>query len=176
MADKVDIICRRIEVSLGQLIIASHGSDIIMCRWTDAPRNGYILERIAGHLSAEITDGSSNAIDTAAAAIGRYLDCGDTLPHIPISLFGTPLQVSVWEALRSIPYGATDTYSGVAQKIGRPEAVRAVAGAIGMNPIEIIIPCHRVISLSGALTGYAGGIDRKLTLLNLESSHHDTIL
>ncbi len=177
MADKEDIIVyRRIETSLGQLIVASHSSDIIMCRWADAPRNGYILERIAGHLSAEIAGGSSEAIESAEQAIRQYLENGATLPEISIRLLGTPLQLSVWEALRGIPCGTTATYSSIAQAVGRPDAVRAVAAAIGMNPIEIIIPCHRVISVSGALTGYAGGIDRKRELLNLESSHHSTIL
>jgi methylated-DNA-[protein]-cysteine S-methyltransferase len=78
---------------------------------------------------------------------------------------GTPFQISVWKALRKIPYGKTWTYGQLAEKIGAPTAVRAVAAAVGRNPLSLIIPCHRVIGRDGSLTGYAGGLDRKQWLL-----------
>lgn len=91
--------------------------------------------------------------------------------NIPLDLdpLGTPFQKEVWQALLSIPLGETLSYSEIATLINRPNSTRAVGSAIGKNPISIIIPCHRVISKSGSLTGYAGGIDRKQYLLNLES-------
>lgn len=81
---------------------------------------------------------------------------------------GTPFQLKVWTALRSIPYGATRTYGQQALAIGQPKAVRAVGLANGKNPIAIIVPCHRVIGASGSLTGFGGGLPRKKALLELE--------
>lgn len=91
---------------------------------------------------------------------------------LPFDLHGTPFQRKVWEALCSIPYGKTAAYSDVAMRIGKPEAVRAVGGAIGANPLPIIIPCHRVIGKNGKLTGYSGGLDVKEKVLSLESAFY----
>lgn len=88
--------------------------------------------------------------------------------NLPMEACGTPFQEEVWEALNQIPYGVTCTYKDIAVKINRPAAVRAVGTAIGRNPISIIIPCHRVIGTDGSLTGFAGGLDRKRLLLDLE--------
>jgi AraC family transcriptional regulator of adaptative response/methylated-DNA-[protein]-cysteine methyltransferase len=82
--------------------------------------------------------------------------------------FGTDFQKEVWEELRRIPYGTTRTYKDQATRIRRPEAVRAVANANGMNRIAIIIPCHRVIGEDGEMRGYGGGVWRKKWLLDLE--------
>jgi methylated-DNA-[protein]-cysteine S-methyltransferase len=81
---------------------------------------------------------------------------------------GTPFQQRVWKALQEIPCGETLTYGEIAARLGQPSATRAVASAIGRNPISVIIPCHRVIGKDGSLTGYAGGIERKAALLRLE--------
>jgi len=87
---------------------------------------------------------------------------------LPFDLHGTPFQQEVWKALCDIPYGKTTTYGEVARQIGNPKAVRAVGGAIGSNPLSIVIPCHRVIGKNGSLTGYSGGLDVKKRLLDLE--------
>lgn len=87
---------------------------------------------------------------------------------ISFDIGGTDFQESVWEALRKIPYGKTCTYGEIAAKIGRPKAVRAVGSAIGANPVSIIIPCHRVISKSGGLAGFGGGLQVKQQLLKIE--------
>lgn len=84
-------------------------------------------------------------------------------------LKGTPFQKSVWEWIYQISYGTTWSYKDIAEKIGNPKGVRAVGAATGKNPISIIIPCHRVIAANGSLTGFAGGLDRKRILLDLES-------
>ncbi|HRD56146.1 MAG TPA: methylated-DNA--[protein]-cysteine S-methyltransferase [Parachlamydiaceae bacterium] len=89
---------------------------------------------------------------------------------IPIQIEGTVFQKTVWQALALIPYGATWSYKEIAQKIGHPNAVRAVGTAIGKNPISIILPCHRVIASNGSLAGFAGGLHKKQILLNLEKS------
>ncbi len=88
---------------------------------------------------------------------------------VPLAVAGTPFQRAVWEALLAIPYGETVSYGELARRIGRPAAVRAVGLANGRNPVSIVVPCHRVIGSSGALTGYGGGLDRKRHLLALEA-------
>jgi len=89
---------------------------------------------------------------------------------IPLDFAGTEFQKLVWTELLKIPYGQTRSYGQIAQAIGRPKAMRAVGAANGRNPISIIAPCHRVIGASGALTGFAGGLDNKTILLNLEKN------
>lgn len=81
---------------------------------------------------------------------------------------GTAFQQSVWRALLAIPYGRTQSYGALSVAIGKPAAVRAVGGAVGRNPLSIIVPCHRVVGAQGALTGYAGGLERKTALLQRE--------
>lgn len=82
---------------------------------------------------------------------------------------GTTFQQTVWQALAAIPYGHTLSYSDIAQRIGKPLAVRAVGGAVGRNPLGIIVPCHRVVGRDGSMTGYTGGMERKIALLKLEA-------
>lgn len=90
---------------------------------------------------------------------------------LPLDLgAGTPFQQSVWLALQQIPCGDTTSYGQLSQRIGKPAAVRAVGAAVGRNPVSVVVPCHRVVGASGALTGYAGGVDRKSALLQLEGA------
>jgi methylated-DNA-[protein]-cysteine S-methyltransferase len=89
---------------------------------------------------------------------------------VPLDASGTPFQQAVWRALRRIPAGQTRSYAQLAQQAGSPHALRAVGAAVGRNPLSIIVPCHRVIGSSGALTGYAGGLARKRSLLELEGA------
>lgn len=88
---------------------------------------------------------------------------------LPLDLCpGTAFQQNVWRALLAIPYGSTQSYGALSVAIGKPAAVRAVGGAVGRNPLSIIVPCHRVVGAQGALTGYAGGLERKTALLQRE--------
>lgn len=88
---------------------------------------------------------------------------------VPYDLFGTPFQQAVWEAIeQKVSYGETCSYKNVGEYINNEKAVRAIGGALNKNPISIIIPCHRVISSTGSLTGYGGGLDKKAFLLELE--------
>ena len=89
------------------------------------------------------------------------------------SSLGTEFQRAVWKTLRRIPAGRTLTYGELARRIGRPTAVRAVASAVGRNPVSLLVPCHRVIGSDGSLTGYASGLRRKAFLLALEKSIRD---
>ena len=90
---------------------------------------------------------------------------------LKLVLDGTPFQQDVLRALQQIPYGETRSYADIARMIGRPKAVRAVGGANGRNPLSIVIPCHRVIGSSGALTGFGGGLPVKKALLDLEQGN-----
>jgi len=89
--------------------------------------------------------------------------------NLPVRTSGTPFQISVWEELKKIPFGTTVSYLSIAKRLNNEKAVRAVGQAIGKNPIAIVIPCHRVIGKNNALTGFAGGLDRKRKLLQLEN-------
>jgi methylated-DNA-[protein]-cysteine S-methyltransferase len=90
---------------------------------------------------------------------------------IPLDPQGTPFQQAAWRALRNIPYGCTHSYRDQAEALGDARKARAVGAANGRNPISIIVPCHRVVGRSGKLVGFAGGLDRKRYLLDLESRH-----
>src|SRR5205085_9923425 len=89
--------------------------------------------------------------------------------ELPLRPAGTPFQRAVWDALLEVPYGETTGYGALAQRLGRPGAARAVGLANARNPLAIVVPCHRVVGASGALTGYAGGLERKRFLLELEA-------
>ncbi len=95
----------------------------------------------------------------------------ESLATIPVHTGGTPFQQQVWTALREIPAGETVTYSQLAARIGRPSAARAVGMAISLNPVAIVLPCHRVIGCNASLSGYAGGVERKRWLLRHEHAH-----
>ena len=94
---------------------------------------------------------------------------------LPLAPQGTPFQLQVWRALQDIPYGQTLSYGELAQKIGTPNASRAVGAANGQNPLPIVIPCHRVVGSNGRLAGYAGGLETKKALLSLELRHSFTL-
>lgn len=116
-----------------------------------------------------IFDENRPLFDDVKAALTRYFKGeNETFAQIPLAPQGTAFQQSVWAALRKIPLGETATYGGLAQAIDNPKAVRAVGGAVGSNPISIIIPCHRVLGKNRQLTGFGGGLPVKRFLLDLE--------
>ncbi len=128
------------------------------------------------HLPAQLrgagawrTDAAHAVLRAATQQLAEYLDARRTQFDVPLDLgAGTPFQQSVWQALRRIACGSTLSYGALAQALGQPRAVRAVAAAVGRNPISVLVPCHRVLGSGGALTGYAGGLQRKAALLRLE--------
>jgi methylated-DNA-[protein]-cysteine S-methyltransferase len=105
----------------------------------------------------------------ATAQLREYFAGARTRFDIPLAPAGTPFQREVWRAIGEVPFGETITYAELARRCDRPSAVRAAGAATGRNPIPVIIPCHRIIGSGGALTGYAGGVDRKRALLELEA-------
>jgi methylated-DNA-[protein]-cysteine S-methyltransferase len=107
----------------------------------------------------------------AKAQLGEYFAGERETFDLPLSLQGTPFQRQVWKALQEIPFGKTWSYGQLALRLGRPTASRAVGMANSRNPVSIVVPCHRVVGSGGALTGYAGGLERKRWLLELEAQH-----
>lgn len=107
----------------------------------------------------------------AVAQLAEYFAGQRTRFDLPLDLQGgTAFQQAVWAALLGIPAGETVSYGAISQRIGKPAAVRAVGAAVGRNPVSVVVPCHRVLGGDGALTGYAGGLERKTALLRLEGA------
>jgi len=110
-------------------------------------------------------------LQAAATQLAAYFAAKAARFALPLDLsLGTPFQQTVWERLQAIPYGVTQSYGEIARYLGQPAASRAVGAAVGRNPLSIIVPCHRVVGSKGALTGYAGGLERKIALLQLEKA------
>jgi len=128
--------------------------------------NGTALIRAA--FSGEPGNDSDPVLQEACRQLEQYFQGVRQQFDLPLDPAGTAFQKSVWAALRGIPYGQTITYGQLAALVGNPKASRAVGGANNRNPIPVIIPCHRVIGADGTLTGYAGGLDKKRFLLELE--------
>ena len=119
-------------------------------------------------MNAEFTMASSAVIEQTVNQLDDYFPGHLTAFNIPLHPVGTDFQRRVWKALLDIPFGQTRSYMEIAKSIGNPQGVSAVAQAIGANGIGIIIPCHRVIGSNHSLTGFAGGLDKKQLLLQLE--------
>ena len=114
---------------------------------------------------------TTELLSMATIQLDEYFQGKRTTFSLPFKLTGTPFQLAVWKELQNIPYGKTTSYKEIAQKINKPKACRAVGMANNKNPLPIVIPCHRVIGSNGKLIGYAGGLNLKNYLLELEKSH-----
>lgn len=130
------------------------------CAVTELRLPGMPIPGIAEHESAVLRKAREQLLDYLAG-VRREFD-------LPLAPRGTLFQRRVWDALRTIPWGATRSYADIAEAVGNPKAVRAVGGANHNNPIPIFIPCHRVVGKNGSLTGYGGGLELKQKLLMLE--------
>lgn len=153
---------RDIESPVGvlRLVVSSRGVRAIL--WGEEDERNVLKP------DEEPEEGDHAFLDQLADQLADYFSGNETKFDLPLDLQGTDFQQTVWEALRDIPYGATISYQELAEHIGNPTAVRAVATAVGMNPVSIIIPCHRVIGSDGSLTGFAGGLPAKEWLLEKE--------
>lgn len=148
----------------GRLVLGAYGDRLCMCDWG----RDSVARRLSRLLDAEIAEGESVLIRVAVSQLEEYFSGKRKLFDLPLVMPGSKFQQSVWSALCGIGYGDTLTYKELASEIGMPSAVRAVANAAGANALSIIVPCHRVIGADSKLTGYAGGIDAKSRLLDLE--------
>ncbi len=107
-------------------------------------------------------------INEVARQLREYFNRQRQKFDLPLKMIGTPFQIQVWQALKNIPYGETRTYKQIAEAVGNPKSYRAVGGANNKNPLPIVVPCHRVIGTNGKLIGFAGGLEIKKYLLDLE--------
>jgi methylated-DNA-[protein]-cysteine S-methyltransferase len=114
------------------------------------------------------SSGKNEVMTVAKQELSAYFAGDLTAFSVPLDWQGTRFQESVWQALLAVPYGETVTYGDIARAIGRPRSSRPVGGAVGKNPLPIIVPCHRIIGSDGSLTGFTGGLDIKIRLLELE--------
>ncbi len=149
------------ETKLGSILIAEDGHGI-----TDVT---LITEHELEEQSSEFIMQETGILREAAEQLSEYLDGNRRDFTVLLNPKGTPFQRKVWEALRNIPYGETRSYKQIANAVGNVKASRAVGMANHNNPIMCIIPCHRVIGANGSLVGYAGGLDIKKQLLELET-------
>lgn len=155
----------RLETPVGRLDLIASDAALVAVLWEREDPRRVRLEPLvdaAGHPILECT----------ARQLGEYFAGTRTVFDIPLDFRGPDFQRSVWQALLTIPFGETRTYGQIAQQVGRSTASRAVGAANGRNPISIIAPCHRVIGADGSLTGFAGGMENKRLLLNLEGARH----
>lgn len=161
----------RVSSPIGEVCVVSDGRSLRAVEFADEQdRMTALLARrgLGAHLEArDDPQGFSSAL--RAYFDGRI----DALDALPVEAGGTPFQRAVWAALRAIPVGSTCSYGALAARLGRPRASRAVGAANGLNPVAIVVPCHRVIGANGRLTGYAGGVERKRWLLAHEGALAD---
>jgi methylated-DNA-[protein]-cysteine S-methyltransferase len=153
---------------LGELLIASYNKQLCLCDWAHKTNSELRLHRIAKHLNASLLEQIDDTLTEAITQLDQYFLRDRTLFTLSTLLIGTVFQQSVWNALSTVLFSQTVSYQTIANQIGKPKAVRAVANACGANPLSIIIPCHRIIGSNGKLVGYAGGVDIKQGLLKLE--------
>ena len=153
----------------GELVLASYADKLCLCDWSDNPFAERNRRRLTRGMNVSFKTETTSVLEETKRQLDEYFAGKRKAFDIQLRLTGTDFQNKVWNALLDIPYGATKSYKDIARYIGKPKAVRAVAGAIGANGISLLVACHRVIGSAHSLTGYAGGLDKKKYMLELES-------
>ena len=154
----------RIESPIESLLLASDGESLTSLVMMTQRHGPYFSD-------TWILDNNAKPFARARKQMAAYFAGELTDFDLPMKMIGTEFQKTVWRELLNIPYGATTSYGELAERVGNPNASRAVGAANGRNPLSIIVPCHRVIGSSGKLTGYGGGLERKEWLLAHESQN-----
>jgi methylated-DNA-[protein]-cysteine S-methyltransferase len=153
---------------VGELLVAA--TERGLCRISFDPEPERTIEELAKTHGVRVLR-SSSALQQPRRQLDEYFGGSRRDFDLRVDLAALPsFQQAVLAELQRVPYGATDTYGGLAARIGRPRAARAVGGALNRNPVPIVVPCHRVVGSSGSLVGYAGGLERKERLLALEGA------
>jgi methylated-DNA-[protein]-cysteine S-methyltransferase len=166
----VDAAYDLVDSPIGPLLVGATSRGL--CRISfDADRDPDAeLERLADRFGARVLR-VPGQLDAVRRQLDDYFEGRRRAFELEVDLTGVPaFQQEVLRELALVPYAETATYGGLAQRIGRPRAARAVGGALNRNPVPIILPCHRIVGASGSLVGYAGGLDRKRALLALEDA------
>lgn len=161
--------------SLGELIIGSWDNKLVLCDWKYRKMRDSIDLRVKKHTQSAFVSVPEKewfqhpVLSNTISQIEEYLGEKRQNFELPLHFSGSDFQIKVWQELIKIPFGKTISYLDLSKKLGDEKAIRAVANANGANAISIIIPCHRVIGSKGELTGYAGGLNAKKKLLQLEN-------
>ena len=172
MPEVLDLFIDRIDTPIGELLlVADRGGNVRAVDWADYEAR--MLRLLGLHYGKEgfQLDRALNPHGLREAITAYFAGNLQAIEGIPVTTAGTLFQRSVWEELRRIPCGTAISYGKLAERIGRPAAVRAVGLANGSNPVGIVVPCHRVIGSDGSLTGYGGGLERKRWLLDHERKY-----
>jgi AraC family transcriptional regulator of adaptative response/methylated-DNA-[protein]-cysteine methyltransferase len=156
------------ECTLGALLVAATDKGICAILFGD-DRDALVRDLSERFPDAPVEAGGRD-VESQAAAVATFVEAPARGLALPLDPRGTPFQCRVWEALRAIAPGSTASYAEIAQRIGQPAAVRAVARACAANPIAVAVPCHRVVRQDGGLSGYRWGVERKRALLGREAA------
>ena len=154
-----------LQIALGRLLVVADGDALAGIYFP-----GHWHPPVAGALGVAVDTSSDRLVLKLRSELGEYLDGRRTEFDLPLAPVGDEFQLTVWRMLRGIRYGETTTYGELAERLGDRNLARRVGGAVGRNPLSILVPCHRVVGADGSLTGYAGGLDRKRFLLELEGA------
>jgi AraC family transcriptional regulator, regulatory protein of adaptative response / methylated-DNA-[protein]-cysteine methyltransferase len=165
------IITTRIETELGTMIAGAVEEGICLLEFSDRKMLNTEYKDLAKHFKTTIEEGEHRHFKFVREQLKEYFIGSRKEFTIPLITPGSDFQKSVWQELLKIPYGSTRSYLEQSVALGKPESIRAVANANGMNRISIVIPCHRVIGSDGSLTGYGGGLKRKRWLLDHEKKY-----
>ncbi len=165
-----EIYLKYLKTAVGELILGSYENKLCLCDWRYRKMREAVDSRIKKELKAEYVEGETEVILKTEKQLQEYLAGERQNFDIPLLLVGTEFQKQVWQQLQQIPFGKTKSYLQLARDLNNEKAVRAVATANGANAISILIPCHRIIGSNGKLVGYAGGLETKRKLLELEGS------
>jgi AraC family transcriptional regulator, regulatory protein of adaptative response / methylated-DNA-[protein]-cysteine methyltransferase len=165
------IITTKIETELGTMIAGAAEDGICLLEFSDRRMLNTEYKDLARYLKTTIEEGDSGYFNTLRLQLTEYFEGIRKVFTLPLVTPGTPFQQAVWKELLNIPFGSTRSYLEQSLALGKPESIRAVANANGMNRISVIIPCHRVIGADGSLTGYGGGLKRKRWLLDHEKRY-----
>ena len=155
---------------IGEILLGSYDNKLCIADWRYRKMRSTIDNRIQKGLKAEYVEEPSEVVTKTIQQMEEYFNLERKAFSIPLLLVGTAFQKSVWQGLIETPFGTTSSYLELSKRIGNEKAVRAVASANGANCISILVPCHRIIGSNGALVGYAGGLDVKKRLLEIESN------
>ena len=156
------------QTKIGELVLGSLSGKLCLLGFGDREMRRTVDGRIRKKLDAEFVEQSDKVLEQTMKQVDEYLSGNRKEFDMPLLMVGTDFQKRVWQALTRVPHGATSTYGQIAEDIGSPKAVRAVGNASSVNPISIIVPCHRIIGGDGGLVGYGGGLSVKRRLLELE--------
>ena len=165
------IVTAQINTPLGMMVAGAVEEGICLLEFTDRRMLNTEYKDLTRLLKANIAEGENKHIESVRKELGEYFEGKRKEFTVPLVTPGTGFQQTVWKELQKIPFGSTRSYQEQAVAVKKPDSVRAVANANGMNRISIIIPCHRVIGSDGQLTGYGGGLKRKKWLLDHEKKY-----